>query len=251
MFKDKRILVTGSSRGIGWATAKAFLEAGARVAVNGRTAESTAEGIERLGGGDRLMAVPGDVSTVAGCETIVAAAVEALGGLDILVNSAGIAIDCTIEVGDEAIWNATMDINLKGTYFCIRAALPALRESHGNIVNVGSDSSFMGMDDSSIYCASKGGVLMLTRALSREIAPDVRINCVCPGFVDTDMMRRDLIDKAEEPAETLREYEAYSPLNRMGEPAEVAAAILYLASDQAGFVTGSALSIDGGMTASY
>jgi len=251
MFETKRILVTGSSRGIGFATAQAFLNAGARVAVNGRTTESTADAIARLDGGDRLHPVPGDVGTVAGCEALVANAVDALGGLDVLVNSAGIAIDVSLEDGDEAIWNSTMDINLKGTYFCIRAATPALRKSRGNIINVGSDSSFMGMEDNSIYCASKGGVLMLARALSRELAPEVRINCVCPGFVDTDMVRRDYIDAAEDAAETLRAVEAYSPLNRMGRPEEIAAAILYLASDQAGFVTGSALSIDGGMTASY
>jgi NAD(P)-dependent dehydrogenase (short-subunit alcohol dehydrogenase family) len=251
MFEGKRILVTGSSRGIGFATAQAFLDAGAQVAVNGRTAESTAEGIDRLGGGDRLIAAPGDVATVAGCEALVASAVDALGGLDVLVNSAGIAIDVSLEDGDEAVWDSTMNINLKGTYFCIRAAAPALRESRGNIVNVGSDSSFMGMEDNSIYCASKGGVLMLARALSRELAPEVRINCVCPGFVDTDMVRRDYIDSAEDPAEILRSVEGYSPLNRMGQPEEIAAAILYLASEQAGFVTGSALSIDGGMTASY
>ena len=251
MFENKRILVTGSSRGIGFATAKAFLNAGARVAVNGRTAESSADGVDRLGGSDRLIAAPGDIATVAGCEALVASAVDALGRLDVLVNCAGIAIDVSLEDGDEAVWDSTMNINLKGTYFCTRAAAPALRQSHGNIVNVGSDSSFMGMEDNSIYCASKGGVLMLTRALSRELAPEVRVNCVCPGFVDTDMVRRDYIDSAEDPAETLRSVEAYSPLNRMGRPEEIAAAILYLASGQAGFVTGSALSIDGGMTASY
>jgi NAD(P)-dependent dehydrogenase (short-subunit alcohol dehydrogenase family) len=244
MFENKRILVTGSSRGIGFATAKAFLDAGAIVAVNGRTAKSTADGIQRLGGSDRLIAAAGDVGSVAH-------AIDALGGLDVLVNSAGIDIGVSLEDGDEAAWDAIMNINLKGTYFCTRAAAPALRESCGNIVNVGSDSSFMGMEDMSIYCASKGGVLMLARALSRELAPEVRVNCVCPGFVDTDMVRRDYIDRAEDPAETLRLVEGYSPLNRMGQPAEIAAAILDLASEQAGFVTGSALSIDGGMTASY
>ena len=105
MFNEKRILVTGGSRGIGWAAAKAFLDAGARVAVNGRTGESTAAGIERLGGGERLVAAPGDIASVAGCEAMVKAAVDALGGLDVLVNSAGIGMGRSIEEGDEAFYD--------------------------------------------------------------------------------------------------------------------------------------------------
>ena len=122
-FTDKRILVTGGSRGIGWATAKAFLDVGARVAVNGRTGESTSAGIERLGGGEQLIAAPGDIATVAGCEAAVGIAVDALGGLDVLVNSAGVAWRRLIDEGDEAFWDATIDVNLKGTYFCCRAAI--------------------------------------------------------------------------------------------------------------------------------
>ncbi len=250
MFHEKRILITGGSRGIGWATAKAFLDAGARVAVNGRTEESTAAGIKRLGSSERLIAAPGDIGTVSGCEAAVGVAVDALGGLDVLVNNAGVATSRTIDEGDETFWDWIMDINLKGTYFCCRAAMPALRESRGNIVNVASDSGLMGNEELSVYCASKGGVVLLTRALSRELAPEVRINCVCPGYVDTDMVRRDWIDKADDPASAQGSAEAYAPMNRIGKPEEISAAILYLASDQAGFVTGAALSIDGGVTAS-
>ena len=251
MFHEKRVLVTGGSRGIGWATAKAFHDAGAKVAVNGRTGESIAAGIDRLGGGERLIAAPGDVGTVAGCEAAVGIAVDALGGLDVLVNSAGVAWRRLIDEGDEAFWDATIDVNLKGTYFCCRAAMPALRESRGNIVNVASMTGLMGHAGLSVYCASKGGVVLLTRALSADLAPDIRINCVCPGYVDTDMVRRDWIDKTDDPAATMRdEVDAFAPMKRIGKPEEIAAAILYLASDQAGFVTGAALSIDGGATAS-
>ncbi len=251
MFHEKRILVTGGSRGIGWATAKAFLDAGAKVAVNGRTGESTAAGIERLGGGERLVAAPGDIGTVAGCEAAVGSAVDALGGLDVLVNSAGVGEDRSIEEGDEAFYDSMMNVNLKGTYFCCRAALPALRDSGGNIVNLASISGLMGSAKMSVYCASKGGVILLTRALSAEFAPDIRVNCVCPGYVDTDMVRRDWIDKTDDPAATMRDdVVEFAPLRRIGTPEEIAAAILYLASDQAGFVTGEALTIDGGATAS-
>ncbi len=250
MFHEKRVLVTGSSRGLGWATAKAFLDAGARVAVNGRTTESTSSAIERLGGGDRLFSAPGDVSTVAGCDTVVGTAVDALGGLDVLVNSAGIAATLPIEEASEALWDAIIDVNLKGTYFCCRAAMSALRESGGNIVNIASTEGLMGLKGASIYCASKGGVVLLTRALSAELAPGMRINCVCPGYIDTDMVRRDWIDKTDDPAVTLREeVDGFAPMNRIGMPQEVAAAILYLASDQAGFTTGAALAVDGGATA--
>ena len=252
MFHEGRILVTGGSRGIGAATAKAFLDAGARVAVNGRTGESTSAGIEKLGGGERLIAAPGDVGTVAGCEAMVKAAVDDVGGLGGLVNSAGIGMGRPIEEGDEAFYDAIMDVNLKGTYFCCRAAMPALRESRGNIVNIASTEGLMGMAGMSVYCVSKGGVVLLTRSLSAELAPDIRINCVCPGWVDTDMVRRDWIDKTDDPAATLRDkVEAFAPMGRIGKPEEIAGAILYLASDQAGFVTGAALSIDGGSTASH
>ena len=184
-FEGKRVLVTGGSRGIGRATAKAFREAGARVAVNGRTTEFTAEGIAALGD-DGLIAAPGDVDTAASYQAVVDAALDAFGGLDVLVNSAGVAKARTIETCDEALWNQVIDINLKGTFFCIRAAATALRESRGSIVNVASTSGLAGNANLSVYCASKGGVVLLTQALSAEFAPEVRVNCVCPGWVDTE-----------------------------------------------------------------
>ncbi len=252
MFHEKRVLVTGGSRGIGYATAKAFHDAGAKVAVNGRTGESSAAGIERLGGGERLIAAPGDIGTAAGCEAAVGNAVDAYGGLDVLVNSAGVGEDRRIEEVDEAFYDSMMNVKLKGTYFCCRAAIPALRESGGNIVNISSIAGLMGSAKMSVYCASKGGVVLLTRALSAELAPVIRVNCVCPGYVDTDMVRRDWIDMSDDPAATMRdEVVAFAPMKRIGTPEEIAAAILYLASDQAGFVTGAALTIDGGATASH
>ena len=184
-FSGKRVLVTGSSRGIGQAVARQFFQSGAQVAVNGRTPDSTAAGMAALGDSDRLVAAPGDVSSVAGCEAVVAAAVEGLGGLDILVNSAGVAFFLPLEDSDEAVWDATLDTNLKGTFFCMRAAAGPLRDSGGNIVNVASDAGLIGEKGLSVYCASKGGVVNLTRAMALELAPTVRVNCVCPGYVDS------------------------------------------------------------------
>ncbi len=248
-FTDKRVLVTGSSRGIGFAIAEAFVGAGARVAINGRTEQSVSAAIERLGGGERVVAAPGDIGTVPGCESVVKTANDAFGGLDILVNSAGIGAGRPIEDSDEAMWDAHVDVNLKGTFFCCRAALPALRKSKGNIVNIASDAGLMGTPGITVYCASKGGVVNMTRAMALEVAPDVRVNCVCPGYVDTDMIRRDSIDKKDDPAAAEQRMIDYAPMKRIATPAEIGHGVLYLASFEARFVTGVALPIDGGDTA--
>ena len=250
-FSGKRVLVTGSSRGIGQATARLFCESGAQVAVNGRTPDSTAAGMAALGDSDRLVAAPGDVSSVAGCEAVVGAAVEDLGGLAILVNSAGVAFFLPVDDSDEAVWDATLDTNLKGTFFCMRAAADPLRESGGNIVNVASDAGLIGEKGLSVYCASKGGVVNLTRAMALELAPAVRVNCVCPGYVDTDMVRRDGIDQADDPQSAEQTIVDYAPLKRISKPTEIAKAIAYLAGEGAVFITGSALQIDGGSTAGH
>ena len=140
-FTNKRILVTGGSRGIGFSIARAFVDAGARVAINGRTKQSVSAAIEKLGNGERLVAAPGDIGTVPGCESVVKTAHDAFGGLDNLVNSAGIGSGRPIEDSDEAMWDAHVDVNLKGTFFRCYAALSELRKSNGNIVNIASDAA--------------------------------------------------------------------------------------------------------------
>ena len=247
--QGKRALVTGASRGIGLATARALVAAGARVAVNGRTPGSVATAIDGLGAGDRLAAAPGDISTVAGCEAVVGAALRALGGLDILVNNAGVFAIAAIADSDEALWDAMMAVNVKGTYFCSRAALPALKAARGTIVNVASEAGLIGAPGMTAYCASKGAVVNLTRAMALELAPDVRVNCVCPGTIDTDMIRAGIAFDGTGVVTDLQKAKDFYPMKRIGTPDEVAAAILYLASPAAGFVTGMALPIDGGATA--
>ncbi|MFN4142495.1 SDR family NAD(P)-dependent oxidoreductase [Aestuariivirga sp.] len=248
-FSGKRVLVTGGTRGIGHAAVTAFLGAGARVAVNGRTEDSTRNALAALGGD--AVAAPGDVASAAACRALVETAVAALGGLDVLVNCAGIAKGGPAEGVTEELWDATLDTNLKGTFFCSQAALPHLRSSRGNVVNLASDAGLIGEVGLAVYCASKGGVVNLTRSLALELAPEVRMNCVCPGYVDTDMVRRDVIDASADPEATEAALAASAPLNRIASPAEIATAILYLASDHARFITGAAFQIDGGTTAGH
>lgn len=246
-FRDKAILVTGGTRGIGMAAVRAFLAAGARVAVNGHTKESTQRALQKLGTTGEVAAAPGDIGSVAGCRAAVDAALKAFGGLDVVVNNAGVFREVLMEDSDEALWDQTVNINLKGTFFTSQAALPSLRQRRGNIVNVASESGLMGNPRCTVYCASKGGVVNLTRSMAIELAPDIRVNAVCPGPIETDMTR------AGAPAGV--DYEKYHEaltqypyLKRIGTAEEVADAILYLASDAATFVTGAMLSIDGGST---
>jgi len=245
-FSGKRVLVTGGTRGIGLATVEAFLAAGAKVAVNGRSQESVSTARAKLPKG--AVAAPGDIGTVEGCRAAVSAAERALGGLDVLVNSAGVFKEVTIEDSDEAWWDQVIDTNLKGTFFASRAALPALRASKGCIVNLSSESGIQGSPRCTVYCASKGGVTLLTKAMALEVAPDVRVNAVCPGPVDTDMLWGGAPAGVDEKA-YFAGLNGYAPMKRIGRPDEIAQAVLYLASPAAGFITGTSLSLDGGSTA--
>ncbi len=249
-FTDKRVLVTGGTRGIGRAAVEAFLDAGARVAVNGASDASVARALGELAARENAVAAPGDVAVVADCEWIVEAAVEGLGGLDILVNSAGVFKQAPIAESDEALWDSINDINVKGTYFCSRAARPALEAAQGAIINLASTAGLEGYAGITVYCASKGAIVNLTRAMALELAPSVRVNCLCPAIIDTDMARIGFAAEGEATTNLTNEADHY-PLKRVGTAKEVATAILYLASSDAGFITGAALAIDGGATAGW
>ena len=187
----KRVLVTGGTRGIGRATVEAFLAAGARVAVNGSSVASVAAALEGLRERERAVAAAGDLGEVAGCRRVVEGAAAALGGLDVLVNNAGVG-GPQKPIGEITAeeWDATVNINLRAVFFCTRYAVPALRAAKGSIVNVASILGLGGRGTGlSLYCASKGGVVNLTRDLAIELAPDIRVNCVCPGAVDTEMLQ--------------------------------------------------------------
>lgn len=249
-FRDKRILVTGGTRGIGRGIVEAFLEAQARVAINGTSAETTAKAIKEIGSGDRLVAAPGSVATVAGCRAIVEAAVNGLGGLDVLVNNAGIVtFDQTLDRVTEADWDNTIDTNLKGVFFTTKFAAPSLRASKGNIVNIASNSGIIAEPIISIYGLSKAAVIHLTRCHALELGPDIRVNSVCPGPIETDMLRRALVEFEGDVQSGLKSWaEGVAGLKRIGTVRDVVGSVLFLASDLAGYMTGTAQVVDGGQS---
>ena len=247
-FSGKRVIVTGSTRGIGREAARLFLEEGACVVIHGRTQESVDETVADLGGGLGLSA---DLSTLEGCRELVDSALDRLGGLDVLVNNAAIGDGATIGDSDEALWQATMDINLRAPFFLTRHALPALRASRGNVVMVSSVSGLMGHPGGiTVYCTSKGGLNNMTRAMALELAGEVRVNAVAPGPVDTDMHRIPARQSGDEDG-YFTDINAWVPMGRIGTVGEIARGILWLASDDASLATGIILSLDGGAAAGH
>jgi NAD(P)-dependent dehydrogenase (short-subunit alcohol dehydrogenase family) len=245
-FAGKAVLVTGSGRGLGLATARAFAEAGARVAVNDRDPEPARRAAAEIGAA--AVAAPADIATAAGCRAAVDQAVAALGRLDAVVNNAAVNIEKPIEAWDEALWDGHVDVILKGAVFVTQAALPHLRGSRGAVVNVGSQLGLRPMRDNAGYCAAKGGIVNLTRALAIELGPEVRVNCVCPGAIDTPLMRECAIASGDAEA-YYRQFAVHNPLARIATPEEIARAILFLASPRASNITGAVLAVDGGSTA--
>ena len=247
-FSGKRVLVTGSTRGIGIETARAFMERGATVVVHGRSQGSVDRTVAELGGGIGLAA---DLGSLTECRRLIDASVEALGGLDVLVNNAGLGDGETFVDSDEALWQATMDINLRAPFFLTQYALPALRESGGNVVMVSSVSGLMGHPEGvSVYCTSKGGLNNMTRVLALELADQVRVNAIAPGPIDTDMHRIPARESGDESG-SFDAIDNAVPMGRIGAVREMANGILYLASDLAGYTTGAILSLDGGMAAGH
>jgi NAD(P)-dependent dehydrogenase (short-subunit alcohol dehydrogenase family) len=247
-FTGKRVLVTGGTRGIGRGIVEAFLENGARVALNGSTEAGVKTAIAEIGAGDRLLAAPGALNSVAGCRSAVAAAVAGLGGLDVLVNNAGVTRVATVELAEEEDWDATINTNLKGMFFVTKFALPALRSSKGCIVNLASVLGLVGLAENSIYCASKAGVINMTRSHAIEFAPDIRVNAICPGGVDTDMLRGVAVSIADSVEAGYALMSGACIQRRIAHVREIAGPVLYLASDLASFVTGSIHVVDGGET---
>jgi NAD(P)-dependent dehydrogenase (short-subunit alcohol dehydrogenase family) len=247
-FTGKRVLVTGGTRGIGRSIVDAFLEAGARVALHGSNQESVERATKTIGKSEYVVKAAGTLATVEGCRRVIEAALSGLGGLDVLVNNAGRWNLSTVETADEAAWDDIIDVNLKGAFFVTKYALPALRASKGNIVNIGSISGISAESGTSIYCLSKAGLIHMTRCHAWEFAPDVRVNAVCPGPIETDMLRSVAAEFFDSTDEGYRVFAKDCALKRVGQVHEIARPVMYFASDLASYATGSIQVVDGGMS---
>lgn len=244
-FDGKVVIVTGAGSGIGAATAKRFAGAGAQVVLNDRTREP----LEAVAAGfdpGRIVLRTGDVSAQADAEALVAAAIDAFGRLDVLVNNAGVVPTGGILEASVQDWRKVMAVDVDGVFFCTRAALPHLLQAGGNIVNVSSVSGLGGDWNMSFYNAAKGAVSNFTRSLALELgAKGVRVNAVNPGLTFTGLTQDIKRDQ-----DLMRRFAERIPLGRGAEPEEVADVIAFLASDAARYVTGVNLPVDGGLTAS-
>ncbi|CAL9336926.1 Dihydroanticapsin 7-dehydrogenase [Streptomyces sp. enrichment culture] len=238
-FEGLRALVTGGASGIGQATAELLAERGARVAV---------VDLDPATVGEPLLAYRADVGDDPSVRRAVAAAAGDLGGLDVLVNNAGVGARGTVEDNDDAEWHRVLDVNVLGMVRTTRAALPHLRRSaHAAIVNTCSVAATAGLPQRALYSATKGAVYSLTLAMAADhVREGIRVNCVNPGTVDTPWVGR-LLEAADDPAAERAALEARQPTGRLVGAAEVAGAIAYLASPLSGATTGTALAVDGGM----
>lgn len=256
-FEGKVVLVTGAGGGIGGACVHRFLAGGAEVFAAGIRLESVELMLESIGAdAARAHAVQADVTKVEDCERMVATADETAGRLDVLVNSAGVWVEGPSNTMSEADWDHVMDVNLKGTFFGCRFAIPELKKTAGCIVNIGSDAGVVGTPETAIYTASKGGVSLLTKSLALELAPDlVRVNAVCPADVETPMLAKQAADygNGDEQGYIDRLLASYpqGERTRFIQPQEVAELVAYLSSEKAAAITGSLFSIDFGTTAGY
>ncbi len=247
-FVGKVVIVTGAGSGIGRATALAFLREGAGVALADVSIRK-AEAVAAESGADaaRVLALQGDVSQAADCARLVRDTEARLGPLDVLVNNAGVGASGTALTTDEATWDRLVAVNLKGTYLMSRAALQVMvPRRQGVIVNAGSIAGVRAVAERAAYVATKFGVVGLTKAMALDHVKDgIRVNAVCPGTTLTPWIDERL-KEAPEPKAAMAALVARQPMGRLGTPEEMAAAYLFLASDESAFTTGTALIVDGG-----
>ena len=243
----KVALITGGASGIGRATAHLFANEGAAVVVadvNQEAGKKVVEEIVHAGGSAFFETV--DVTVAGDCRRLVESAMRELGHIDILFNNAGIIRRTTVLELNEETWDRVMAVNVKSIYLLSREVIPHMeKQGAGSIINMASGWGLAGGVKAAVYCASKGAVVLLTKAMSIDHGPRIRVNCICPGDTDTGMLRSEARQLGEDYQPFLNES-AKRPLGRVGRPEEIAQAVLYLASEASSFVTGTALVVDGG-----
>jgi NAD(P)-dependent dehydrogenase (short-subunit alcohol dehydrogenase family) len=247
----KVAIVTGSAMGIGKATVIALAQAGAQVTLSDINDEMGAAAVEEITtAGSDVFFQHANVGVTADMERLIAVTVERRGRLDIMVNNAGVAIPGSVADISEDDWNTLINIHLNGTWRGMKFAIPQMiKNGGGSIVNISSVQALMGFEGWAGYAAAKGGIMALTQQAAIDYGPhNIRVNAIAPGAILTPMNEKRLADEAENPEELLDTWNRWHALGRMGTPEEVADLIVYLASDESTFITGSIVKIDGGMT---
>ena len=246
--QGKTAVITGAAAGIGKATAALFVNEGARVIVADIDLDAACATCDELGAAASPFAC--DVSDSAQCKALIDAAEQRFGKLDILVNNAGFGALGSVVTTDEATLDRVLAVNVKGVFMCSKYAVPLMaRHGGGVIVNTASNVATIGLKDRAAYVASKGAVAALTRSMALDhVADNIRVNCVAPGVTMSSYFDK-MLREVDDPADFLKVLAGRQPMGRTGKPAEIAQAILFLASDESSFATGSMLTIDGGATA--
>lgn len=250
-FAGKGVIVTGGGSGIGKATVERFLEEGAKVAivdVSSKNGEAAVKEMKRKGYSPVLLI--GDVTNAKDVKKMVKEAKAKLGSIDVIFNNAGILVEGTIEKVSEEDWDRIIAVNVKGPFLMSKEVIPImLKQKKGVIVNNASCSGLVGDRNAIAYNTSKGAVVLMTKCLALDYCTkNIRVNCVCPGEIDTPMFRQEAKARNLPVEEYRKQLCEYHPIGRLGEPVEVANAVLFLASDEASFITGTAFSVDGGYT---